>query len=71
MAGFDVAKARETYGIPATHEPVAAVALGYEGDPNSLPEGLKKRTLAPRSRKPVEQFVFTGKWGQTAAVAKE
>ena len=26
-------------------------------------EGLKQRTLAPRSRKPMEQFVFSGEWG--------
>ena len=29
MAGFDAAKARETYGIPEGHEPVAAIAVGY------------------------------------------
>jgi nitroreductase len=64
MAGIDTEKARATYRIPATHEPVAGVALGYPGDVNVLPEGLKQRTLAPRSRKPMEQFVFSGEWGK-------
>ena len=70
MAGIDADKIRTTYGIPATHEPVAGVALGYPGDIESLPEALKQRTLAPRSRKPMEQFVFSGKWGEVAPVAR-
>jgi nitroreductase len=66
MAGFDAAKAREAYAIPPTHEPVGAAALGYPGDIESLPESIRQRTLAPRSRRTVDQFVFTGKWGGTA-----
>ena len=69
MAGIDIDKIRTTYGIPATHEPVAGVALGYPGDIDSLPEALKQRTLAPRSRKPMEQFVFSGKWGEVAPLS--
>jgi nitroreductase len=66
MAGFDVKKAREVFGIPEGWEAVAAIALGYPGDPESLAEKLRARELAPRSRKPLEQMVFSGKWGQTA-----
>jgi len=65
MAGFDVAKARELYGIPEGYEPVAAIALGYRGDTQMLPENLQQRELAPRSRKPLKDFVFTRSWGQT------
>jgi nitroreductase len=65
MAGFDVAKAREMYNIPEGYEPVAAIALGYRGDTQMLPENLQQRELAPRSRKPLNDFVFTGSWGQT------
>ncbi len=64
MAGFQVEKARELYGIPAGWEPVAAIALGYPGETDSLPEPIRQRELAPRTRKPLEQFVFTGRWGQ-------
>lgn len=66
MAGFDVAKASEVYGIPEGYEPVAAIALGYRGDTQMLPENLQQRELAPRSRKPLNDFVFTGSWGQTS-----
>jgi nitroreductase len=65
MAGFSVEKARESLGIPDTHEPAAMIAVGYPGDPSALPENLRQRDLAPRTRKPIGQFVFSGKWGQT------
>lgn len=65
MAGFDASKARELYGIPAGYEPVAAIALGYGAEAETLPENLQQRELAPRTRKPVASFTFTGSWGQT------
>jgi len=66
MAGFHAEKARELFGIPEDWEPVAAIALGYPGEPESLPESLRQREFAPRTRKPLEQFIFTGRWGQTS-----
>ncbi len=69
MAGFSVEKARELFGVPAGWEPVAAIALGYPGEADSLPESLRDRELAPRSRKPLEEFVFAGRWGQSAPLA--
>ncbi len=66
MAGFDAQKAREEFSIPANWEPMTAIAIGYVGDPNSLEEPLRTRELAPRTRKPLEQYVFTGRWGQPA-----
>jgi nitroreductase len=66
MAGFSPDKARQTYGIPETHEAVAAIAIGYLGDPNSLPDDLRDRELKEQTRKPLKDFVFTGKWGDSA-----
>ncbi|TLY33034.1 MAG: nitroreductase [Nitrospirae bacterium] len=66
MAGILPDKIRELYGIPEGYEAVAGIALGYPGDPQSLPEGLRKRELAPRERKPLTEFVFSGSWGQTS-----
>lgn len=68
MAGFDVPKAKETYGIPDGYEPVAAIALGYLGDPRTLSESMQQRQSAPRTRKPLDQFVFTGHWNQTSSI---
>jgi nitroreductase len=67
MAGFDAEKARETFAIPPDWEPVAAMAIGYPGDPESLPEKLRDRELAPRTRKPAGEFVMSGSWGHTAS----
>jgi nitroreductase len=66
MAGFDAEKARQTFAIPLDWEPVAAMALGYPGDAESLPEKLRERELAPRTRKPLHEFVMSGGWGHTA-----
>ena len=69
MAGFDPAKTRQVFGIPAGWEAIAALAIGYPGDPASLPQPLKDRELAPRTRKPIAEFVMDGQWGHTAPFA--
>jgi nitroreductase len=69
MAGFSPERARETYQIPATVEPVAAIAMGYLGDPSSLPEDLRQRELKPGTRRPLAELVFAGSWGKTAPFA--
>lgn len=40
MAGFDVEKARELFRIPEGYELVAAITLGYGGEPQTLSERL-------------------------------
>ncbi len=64
MIGILPDKAREVYQIPEHSEAWTAMAIGYKADPAKLPDALKERDLAPRQRKPLSQFVFTGKWGQ-------
>ena len=64
MAGVLPDRARELFAIPDGYEAVAGIAIGYPGDASSLPDQLRERELAPRARKPLESFVFTGKWGQ-------
>lgn len=65
MIGILPEKARETYGIPEGCEAWTALAIGYQGDPASLPERLRDRDLAPRTRKPLREIVFSGKWGKS------
>jgi len=69
MAGFDPDQARTTFAIPEGWEPLAAIAIGYPGNPDSLPSKLKERELSPRTRKPIREFVMTGSWGHTAPFA--
>ncbi len=66
MAGVDLAKAREVFRIPQGFDPVAMIALGYMGDPATLNENQQKMELAPRTRKPISQFVFSENWGEPA-----
>ncbi len=65
MGGFDAEKAREALSIPEGYQPLAMIALGYLGTPDGLPDDLRERELAPRSRKPLEEFVFEGQWEQS------
>jgi hypothetical protein len=46
------------------------LVIGYPGDPQSLPDNLRERELAPRSRKPLEDFVMSGQWGNPASFLK-
>ena len=62
MIGILPDKAREIYGIPEGFEAWTALAIGYKGDEMSLPDQLRERDLAPRQRKPLRDFVFSGKW---------
>jgi nitroreductase len=65
MAGFSADQARAVCGIPERFAPVAALAIGYPADPATLPEDLRAKDLAPRTRKPQSEFVFSATWGQT------
>jgi len=69
MAGIIPDKAREIFGIPADFEAVAGIAIGYPGDPMTLPEGrLRDNETGARQRKPASEFVFTGKWGHKSPI---
>jgi nitroreductase len=62
MAGFDSEKAKQLFNIPEGYEPVSAIAIGYYGSIEELPDEFKKAESSKRSRKPVSDFVFKGKW---------
>jgi nitroreductase len=68
MAGFDPAKAKQVFGIPEDWEPIAALAIGYPGDPGALSEKLRDREVAPRTRKPLSEFLMSGRWGHTSPI---
>jgi nitroreductase len=63
MAGIELEKIRQVYGLPEDCDPVAAWVLGYPGEPELLEGALKERELAPRQRRELGEFVFSGKWG--------
>lgn len=67
MAGFDRTKARLAFGIPENYEVGAVIAVGYFGDPEDLPEGMKEREVEPRQRKPLDEIVLTD-WAKPAVL---
>ena len=71
MAGFDPHKAIEAFAIPSGWEPIAAFVIGYAGDPQTLPDTLRERELAPGARKPLREFVMSGHWGKAAPFAQK
>ncbi len=68
MIGIVPERARELYRIPDGYEAVTGLAIGYGGDPNRLPEKLKERDLTPRVRRPLNEFIFGGRWGRASAL---
>jgi nitroreductase len=65
MAGFDNEQMRASFAIPSDYELGAVTAIGYFGDPENLPEHLRKMEVSPRQRKPLEEFVFSA-WEKPA-----
>jgi hypothetical protein len=68
MGGILPERARELYAIPKNAEALTALAIGYLGAPEDLPEDLAERDRAPRTRKPLREFVFGRRWGQVSSV---
>ncbi|MBL0742072.1 nitroreductase family protein [Chryseolinea lacunae] len=58
MAGFSYEKTIEQLNIPDTYEVGVFMAVGYPGDPETLPEKLKLREMAPRERFLQNEFVM-------------
>jgi nitroreductase len=60
MAGFDPEAARKAFAVPEEYIFGAVIALGYQGHPHDLPnEQFRAQEVAPRSRKPFKDLVFS------------
>lgn len=68
MIGILPDKARQEFHIPEGTQPLTALAIGYAADPGALPDKLKERDLAPRTRKRLGEFVFGGAWGKASGL---
>ena len=62
MAGFSPEALRAAFHIPEGFEPVVVFTLGYPGPASDLPDGLRDKETAPRTRKPLAEFLFEGAW---------
>ncbi|MDR2677847.1 MAG: nitroreductase family protein, partial [Zoogloeaceae bacterium] len=59
ITGFDKVKGKKVLHIPENHDLLAAVVLGKQGQPESLPESLRTRET-PTPRKPQSEWVAEG-----------
>lgn len=60
MAGFDSDKAFAVTGMNSNEfNVICAVAIGKQGDANTLPENLKSGEL-PNDRMPIDEIIFEG-----------
>jgi nitroreductase len=57
MAGFDREMARQNLNVPNEFELGVFMAVGYPGDADTLPEPIKAKELAPRTRFLQQEFV--------------
>jgi nitroreductase len=71
MAGFYVDKLREAFHVPEGFEPVAVAAIGYPADASVLPESFRQQELGPRARKPIDTFLFEGRWERKSRLLSE
>lgn len=69
MIGIVPEKVRELYGVPENAEPLTAIAIGYIGENGELPDALRQRDAAVRTRNPLSRFVFGSAWEEPASLA--
>lgn len=70
MIGIDPDRVREVYQLPQDIRPLTALAIGYAAAAEVLPENLRNRDLAPRTRKLLSAFVFSHPWGTAAQLGQ-
>jgi len=62
MGGFNADMLRERFAIPNGFTPMAMIAVGYQADVATLEGEFKERELATRTRRPLGEKFFEGKW---------
>jgi nitroreductase len=58
MTGFDPTAVAQRFGLPAEERPFTVIALGELGDLDALPEPLREREIAPRTRRPIAESLI-------------
>lgn len=66
MAAFDPERAQQIFAIPPLFAPGLMIAVGYLGPPEALTPDLRHHETATRTRRPLEDLVFEGAWGQAS-----
>ncbi|MDQ3100697.1 MAG: nitroreductase family protein [Bacteroidota bacterium] len=64
LGGIDAEKARNSFNVPPEYDVVSMLVLGFHGDPADLPELLRDRELRRSTRKPLDDLLHYGSFGQ-------
>jgi nitroreductase len=64
MGGFNREMIRATTHLPETYEIIHLIAVGKPAPKEVLPERMQK-SETPSARKPINEFIFEGKFNQT------
>jgi nitroreductase len=62
LGGFDRDAITAVCGLAEGFRAVSMGALGVPAEPDHLPEKLRMRELAPRSRHPLAEIAYLGRW---------
>jgi len=69
MGGFDRAKLSQIAQIPDGYQLMTLIAVGYFGKVDDLADdSLRINEMAPRTRKPINEFVFSEHWNQPLSI---
>lgn len=60
MAGIELDRARATFGLAGSLEPVTSLAIGYAGYSGELAEKWRARDRRQRERKPISEILLAG-----------
>jgi nitroreductase len=67
FSGFDRPAVQAAFEVPDHWEVTSGIAIGRIAPAEMLAnDRLISRELAPRTRRPIDEFVFQGRWGQPA-----
>jgi len=58
MGGFDAEGLRTAFSFDERFEPVSVAAVGTLASPDALPDSLREREVAPRTRLPLSELVL-------------
>ena len=64
MGGFDADQAKSRFNIPTDHTCMAMIAVGHPAPTDVLSDDLRRKEVASRTRKPLNEMIFNGNWGQ-------
>jgi len=64
MSGIVPDKVHALYRLPDDALALTAIAIGYVGSGDGMPEELQARDQTPRSRRPLRETVFENVWGE-------